>query len=193
MKNFLIGIVYLCCFSIYAQQNIKWGPLEGSSGSLLSIIPKNDGNFYSLRWLGGRVFGSYYIVEHENLSKLESAKIKQSIENSMATLEYGATVRNQPVIFLSDKKGKNLCLFFQRLGSNLKNMGPAEQILCYENERLSAQPEFQITQSENKQYLAITYEIAGNRQNQDSYGYTILDTNLTIINKGKYTLPFDGN
>ncbi|MFM7662525.1 MAG: hypothetical protein ACKO7P_12780, partial [Bacteroidota bacterium] len=175
------------------QQNIQWGPLERSSGSLLSIIPKNDANFYSLRWLGGSVFGSYYIVEHENLSKLESAKIKQSIENGMATLEYGATVKNQPILFLSDKNGKNLCLFFQRLGSNLKNIGPAEQIICYENERLSAQPEFQITQSENKQYLAITYEIAGNRQNQDSYGYAILDTNLTIINKGKYTLPFDGN
>lgn len=193
MKKLLIGIFCLFCVSLYAQQNIQWGPLERSNGSLLSIIPKNDGNFYSLRWLGGRVFGSYYIVEHENLSKFESAKIKQTVENGMATLEYGATVKNQPVIFLSDKNGKNLCLFFQRLGSNLKNIGPAEQILCYENEKISAQPEFQITQSENKQFLAITYEIAGNRQNQDSYGYAILDSNLAIINKGKYTLPFDGN
>ena len=145
MKNTFIAIGLLFSVLSYAQQNIQWGPLERSNGSLLSIIPKNDGNFYSLRWLGGRVFGSYYIVEHENLSKFESAKIKQTVENGMASLEYGATVKNQPVIFLSDKNGKNHCLFFQRLGSNLKFIGPAEQILCYENEKIAAQSEFQIT------------------------------------------------
>ena len=179
--------------NIYAQVNIQWGPLERGNGSLLSIIPKNEGNFYSLRWLGGRSFGSYYIDEYENLSKFESSKIKQTVENGMATLEYGAIVNNNPILFLSDKTGKNLCLFFQRLGSNLKAIGPAEQILCYENDKISAQPDFQIVQSQNKKFLAISYDLPGNKQNQDAYGFAILDSNLNIINKGNYNLPFDGN
>jgi hypothetical protein len=194
MKKFIILLFLLIIHSeIGAQNNIQWGPLERSNGSLLSIIPKNEGNFFTLRWLGGRVFGSYYIDEYENLSKFESSKIKQTVENGMANLEYGAIVNNQPILFLSDKNGKNLCLFFQRLSSNLKAIGPAEQILCYENDKISAQPEFQIVQSQNKKYLAITYDIPGSKQNQDSYGFAIIDTNLTVVHKGKYNLPFDGN
>jgi hypothetical protein len=194
MKKVIIFLFCLAiCSEIGAQNNIQWGPLERSNGSLLSIIPKNEGNFYTLRWLGGRVFGSYYMDEYENLSKFESSKIRQTVENGMAELEYGAIVNNQPILFLSDKNGKNLCLFFQRLGNNLKALGPAEEILCYENEKLSAQPEFQIVQSQDNKYIAVSYEIPGTKQNQDSYGFAILDSNMNIVNKGNYNLPFDGN
>lgn len=190
---FLFSILFFLSHAYVAQGKIQWGPLERGNGDLLSIMPKTAGNFYSLRWLGGRVFGSYYIVEHENLTKLESAKIKQSVDNGMATMEFGATVNQTPIIFLSDKTGKKNCMYYQKLGSNLKPVGPSEELVCYENDKLGAQPEFQIVQSQNKKFIAISYEIQGNKLNQDTYGFTILDSNLTEVNKGVYTLPFNGN
>jgi hypothetical protein len=194
MKYFsLLFFILYGISEVIAQSTIQWGPLERGSGSLLSIIPRTEGNFYTLRWLGGRVFGSYYIDEYENLSKFQSSKIRQTVENGMATLEYGATVKNGPILFLSDKNGKNLCLYYQHLGYNLKSVGPAEQVLCYENEKLSAQPNFKIIQSQNKNFLAISYDIQGNKINQDTYGFSILDSNMNFIKKGQYSLPFDGN
>ncbi len=192
-KLILLVILFFSTVEINAQSNIQWGPLERGNGNLLSIMPKTAGNFYSLRWLGGRVFGSYYIVEHENLTKLETAKIKQSVDNGMATMEYGATINQSPVIFLSDKNGKKNCMYYQKLGPNLKPVGPGEELVCYENDKLGAQPDFQIVQSINKKFVAISYEIQGNKLNQDTYGFVILDSNLIEVNKGIYTLPFNGN
>ena len=55
----------------YSNNNfdLQWGTLERSPGSLLEILPQNNTNFYSLRWSGGRTFGTYRIVEHQNLQQ----------------------------------------------------------------------------------------------------------------------------
>ena len=66
--------------------DLFWGQLERSPGTLLEILPKNNTDFYSLRWSGGRTIGTYRVVNHENLQLRSQARIKQVAQTGIANL-----------------------------------------------------------------------------------------------------------
>ena len=195
MKNVLrLILFFLFCHSISAQEfPISWGALERSNGSLIEILPRTNTDFYTLRWSGGRTFGSYRISNHENLSLIENQRIKQIAESGIANFENAYYFGEKLYVFLSDRKGGEMSLYYQIYDSELKPSGNSELIATYNNNRLNAKPNFKILQSWNRQYLSVVWEIPGKRTTSDIYGYRVFDKSMNSIQSGEYVIPFDGN
>ena len=41
------------------SQEVEWGEMQRVNGRLIYLLPTENGEFYALRWAGGRVLGSY--------------------------------------------------------------------------------------------------------------------------------------
>ena len=123
----LITIFNLLNLSLLSQDKYKnesfeliWGTSSRSPGSLLEILPKQDQSFYSLRWSGGRAFGTYRIVDHEYLLQTNQSRIKQVAAAGIANFETAHYIGEQLYIFLSDKVDGALVLFAQPYTDDLK-------------------------------------------------------------------------
>lgn len=173
--------------------DLEWGSLSRSPGSLLEILPKSENSFYSLRWSGGRAFGTFRIVNHENLETLNQARIKQVAESGIANFETAYYIGTQLFVFLSDKVDGSLVVYAQPYSEDLVPFGDSELLASYENDKINAKPNFGIVTSQNKEYIGIVWEIPGRKTESDSYGYVILDQNLTKLDEGSYGIPLDGN
>ena len=58
---------------------------------------------------------------------------------------------------------------------------------------MGAKPNFHLIMSQNQNFLAITYEIPGRKENRDLHGYVLFDSTFTEIERGEYLLPYNGN
>ncbi len=194
MKLLLLLLTVFINLGIFAQDfPISWGDLGKSPGSLIEVLPKNKLDFYTLRWSGGRTFGSYRISDHENLSLIQSKKIKQVAETGIANFETALYFGNKLFVFLSDKNGSEMSLYYQIYDSELIPDGNSELIATYSNNKLSAKPNFKILQSWNREYLGVVWEIQGKKTTSDFYGYKVFEKTMKEIQSGEYNLPFDGN
>lgn len=193
-SRFLIIFFLVLCKSIKAQEfPISWGALERSNGSLIEILPRTNTDFYTLRWSGGRTFGSYRISNHENLSFIQNQRIKQVAENGLANFENAYYFGDKLYVFLSDRSNGEMALYFQIYDSELKPAGNSELIATYHNSRLNAKPNFKILQSWNRKYLGVVWEIPGKKTTSDIYGYKVFDKTMNEVQSGEYIIPFDGN
>lgn len=173
--------------------DLEWGTLERSPGSLLEILPQNNADFYSLRWSGGRAFGTYRIVEHENLQQVNQGRIKQVAQSGIANFETAYYVGERLYVFLSDKVNGELVLYAQPYSQDLTPDGSSVVIAKYNNDKMNAKPNFGVISSENKEYIGVVWEIPGRKTISDAYGYVILDEYLNKLNQGAYNIPLNGN
>ena len=69
MKNALLSILFLLLTSILWSQsyNVEWGEVTSNQGKALSLMPSKKGEFYALRWVGGRMLGGYQVSFHKDL------------------------------------------------------------------------------------------------------------------------------
>ena len=195
MKNWLLLSLFLLTNSLIISQEfpISWGNLERSNGSLIEILPRTNTDFYTLRWSGGRTFGSYRIANHENLSFIQTQRIKQVAENGIANFENAYYFGGKLYVFLSDKKSGEMALYYQIYDSELKPSGDSELMATYNNNKLNAKPNFKILQSWNREFIGVVWEIPGKRTTSDIYGYKVFDNTMNPIQSGEYVIPFDGN
>ncbi len=169
---------------------INWGPLETQIGQLLDVLPVQSGDFYTIRYTGG-VLGSYRTTLHNQLSFVEQNRIKPITENGFGNLESGTYFAGQLHLFISDKSNGTMSLF--RKTSTNESDQYSEVICSYQDNRIGAQPNFQVAQSQNRQFLVVFYDIPGKKENRDVYGYAVFDSTFTKIQHGEYMLPFGGN
>jgi len=195
MKNLILLSLILFLSQPFSAQDfpISWGTLERSNGSLIEILPRTNTDFYTLRWSGGRTFGSYRISNHENLSFIQNQRIKQVAENGFANFENAYYFGDKMYVFLSDKSNGEMALYYQIYDSELKPSGNSELIATYSNNKLNAKPNFKIIQSWNREYLGVLWEIPGKRTTSDIYGYKVFDKGMNPVQSGEYVIPFDGN
>lgn len=187
-------LIFKCCFISYGQNfNLSWGELERSPGSLLEILPRNNSDFYSLRWSGGRALGTYRIVDHENLSIVTQTRIKQVAQSGIANFETAIFLNNQLYIFLSDKSDGYMMLYAQPYDRELNINEESILIASYANSKISAKPNFSILTSDNRNFLGVVWEIPGKKSISDSYGYVVMDSDMNEIQNGEYSVPFEGN
>lgn len=169
---------------------VNWGPLEAQTGQLLDVLPVQSGDFYTLRYTGG-VLGSYRTTWHNQLAFVEQNRIKPITENGIGTLETGTYFAGQLHLFISDKSNGTMSLF-RKPGAN--DSPQNSELLCsYQDNRMGAQPNFQVAQSQNRQFLVVFYDIPGRKENRDVYGYVVFDSTFSKIQQGEYMLPFGGN
>ena len=161
--------------------DLFWGQLERSPGTLLEILPKNNTDFYSLRWSGGRTIGTYRVVNHENLQLRSQARIKQVAQTGIANFETAALFNDQLYVFLSDKADGQMLLYAQPYDDEMNTYDESILIASYYNERMGAKPNFSIKSSENREYFAVFWEIPGRKARQDDYGYVIMDAQMNEL------------
>ncbi len=200
-KSIISLIIFNTLFINVISQNynnentfdLEWGTLERSPGSLLEILPKNNFDFYALRWSGGRAFGTYRITEHQNLQQVNQGRIKQVAQSGIANFETAYYVGDKLYVFLSDKVDGELVLYAQPYSQELIPDGSSLVVATYNNTKINAKPNFGVISSENKEYIGVVWEIPGRKTISDSYGYVILDKYVNILNQGEYNIPLNGN
>lgn len=199
-KVIISFIIYnILSFSILSQKeysnnfNLEWGTLERSPGSLLEILPQNNNDFYSLRWSGGRAFGTYRIVDHQNLQQANQGRIKQVAQSGIANFETAYYIGDRIYVFLSDKVNGELVLYVQPYSKELIPDGSSIVIAKYNNDKINAKPNFGVISSKNKEYIGVVWEIPGRKTISDAYGYVILDQYLNTLQQGAYNIPLNGN
>ena len=166
-KVIISFIVYnILSFSILSQKeysnnfNLEWGTLERSPGSLLEILPQNNNDFYSLRWSGGRAFGTYRIVDHQNLQQANQGRIKQVAQSGIANFETAYYIGDRIYVFLSDKVNGELVLYVQPYSKELIPDGSSIVIAKYNNDKINAKPNFGVISSKNKAALLSSNKVA---------------------------------
>lgn len=169
---------------------INWGPLEPKQGQILDVLPIRSGDFYTLRYSGG-VLGSYRSTLHNQLSFVSQARIKPVTETGYGNVETGTYFGEKLFVFISDRNNGNMGLYSMPLEED--GSGEVQLRCSYNDSRVGARPNFQISRSQNGKFLAIYYEIPGRKQDRDVYGYVVYDTLFNKVQEGEYLVPFDGN
>ena len=193
MKYFFLLLIFISAWSSKAQQQeIVWGSMERSSGKVLAILPKSDHEYFSLRWAGGAVMGSYRLSRHEELSTIASGKLLQKAANGMANFEDAKVIGDKLIVFLSDRfEGENY-FYMQEYGEDMKPLGESRELAKYQLEKGKSKGFFNVIVSEDNSHFAVVWEIPGRREEKDRYGFKIYDQQLNVITDGDYKLPFEG-
>lgn len=192
MKYILPLIFILFCKGSQAQSySIEWGELQRVNGRLIYLLPCAEGEFYALRWSGGRLLGSYQVSRHENLELVNKGRIKIHAEESIANFEGARIIGGKFVVFLSDKREGVNNLYMQTYNKDLTIEGAPVKLASYSLESGGNKGWFEIKMSLNEKFLGIVWEIPGKKEQRDQYGFKIFDTDLNLINDGEYPLPFE--
>lgn len=190
-----IRILFLFCLflgvNLHAQDyKVRWSEAEPRSGQLISILPREAGEFFALRWSGNEFMGSYKVTLHKDLQEVASARIRLVVNQSMAIFEDARIINNQFVVFLSDRvSGKNV-LYMQRFNDALEPDGGPVELASFELDPKYKKGTFKVLESANGDFLGIVWEIPGKKENHHMYGFRIYDQELNLINDGEYPLPF---
>lgn len=192
MKKILPLIFVLISISAYSQTySIEWGELQRVNGRLVYLLPTEAGEFYALRWSGGRVLGSYQVSRHENLEVVNKGKIKLYAEQSIANFEGARIIGEKFVVFLSDKRDGKNNIYMQTYSEDLKPEDEPTKLASYSLENRGHKGWFQIKKSANDKYFGVVWEIPGKKESRDRYGFKIFNDSLELINEGEYPLPFE--
>jgi hypothetical protein len=193
-RNIILGFFAFWMQNISSQEfPVSWGGLERNSSSLIEILPRSNSDFYTLRWSGGRTFGSYRITNHENLTFIQKKRIKQVADHGIANFENAVYFGDKLLIFLSDRNNGQMSLYSQVYDPQLELSEGSEMIATYSNNKLNAKPNFKILQSLNRRFIGVIWEIPGKRTTGDLYGYKVFDTTMNVVQSGEYVIPIDGN
>lgn len=181
--------ILLPFFMVSQESNIEWGDSQRQQGRLIKILSYKSDDFYTLRWVGGNVGGSYQLTHNVDFKTVDRRRIKLIVNKSIANYEDVAIVGDDLVVFLSDKKNGKNQLFMQKYGIDLKPSG--EQILLASYDlQLGVKGEYKIIFSPNKKYFGVIWEIPGKKDRRFKYGFNIFDTNLNKINDGEYPIRY---
>ncbi|NRA11678.1 MAG: hypothetical protein HRT57_06975 [Crocinitomicaceae bacterium] len=192
MKYLLPLIFVLVSMSTHAQSHkVEWGDLQRVNGRLIYLLPTKNGEFYALRWAGGRVLGSYQVSRHQDLGLVNKGRIKTYANQSIATFEGARIINGKFVVFLSDKSAGKNRLYMQSYSKDLVVDSVPLELASYSLSKGGQRGWFDIRTSSNGKYVGIVWQIPGKRGLRHTYGFNIFDSTLVSVNEGEYPLPFD--
>ena len=172
--------------------NVQWGSMEKGMGRMMSLLPKSGKDFYTLRWTGGVLLGSYKVTKHEDFKITATGRIEMKANEGMANFEGARVIGEKLIVFLSDRlDGKNH-FYMQEYGQDILPKGPAIELANYELEKGKAKGFFNVINSRDNQFFGVIWEIPGKKEEKDRYGFKIYDKEMTEISEGDYKLPFEG-
>jgi hypothetical protein len=193
MRILILSLLFISLnVSVKSQNNIEWSDLSRRTGKLVSILPNSGKNFYALRWTGGMLLGNYTVSSHENLVLTATGKVVMQANEGMASYEGIATINGKVIVFLSDRKEGRNHMYMQEYDREMKRSGSAQEIASYELEKGRSKGFFNILTSRDKQFFGVVWEIPGKKDEKDSYGFKVFDSNMNVTTEGDYKLPYPG-
>ena len=193
MKYTLV-LIYLVFFAFFAKTqsySIEWSEMISQQGRLVYLLPNKENNFYALRWVGGRILGTYQVSQHEELKITKKGKIKLVADKSIANFEGAKVIGDKLVVFLSDKQVGYNHFYMQKYDDELKPIGETVKLASYAMTKKRSKGWFNIEQSSNKQFFGVVWQVKGKKGERDLYGFKVFNNQLEIVNEGEYPLPFD--
>ena len=184
-------LLFLSTFSFGQSYDVEWGEMTSKQGRLIYLLPNTENQFYALRWVGGRIVGSYQVTKHENLKPTKKGKIKLVAEKSIANFESAMVVNGKFVVFLSDRQEGTNNFFMQEYDDELKLKGESLRLASYELDKSRGKGWFNVKQSANKKFFGVVWQIPGKKGERDIYGFKVFNNQLEVVNEGEYPLPFN--
>jgi len=184
---------FLVLFDTYQAQTsfqIDWGQHEVINGKLVQTLPTSSGEYYTLRWTGGQIAGSYKVSKYRGLQHEKSGKIKLVVNKSYANFEGVRVVNGKFAVFLSDKWEGQDNFYIQFYNDELKPEGEPVLLASYDLNFSKGKGAFNVIASEDEKYLGIVWELSGKREEKGLYGFKLFDQNLNLINDGEYPIPY---
>lgn len=192
VKNLILFVFLGALYPVKAQSYaVEWGELQRANGQLIYVLPDTKDDFYALRWTGGRLFGSYQVSHHHELTTDEKGKLRMQVDNSIASFENAVVIDGKLLVFLSDRRGEERLIFMQEYTKQIEPKGKGVQLTSYNTGKIVDRGWFDVIVSENEQYFAVIWEIPGKKDERDRYGFKIFDLDWNVINEGDYSLPFE--
>jgi hypothetical protein len=193
MKGIMFTLFwFLIGGALYSQKyTISWGELERKGGDLISIVPGTSNDFFTLRWSGGNLLGSYRITRHMDLSLSNKGRVIMKADGHMASFEGIACVEDRLMVFLSNKKDGINSIFMQEYTKDLKPKGPSYELGNFELPKIRSRGFFEIIHSKQRNHYGVVWEIPGRKESKTVYGFRIFNKNSELISKGEYELPFE--
>lgn len=195
---FLILIVTFTNTLLSQTKNIQWGSID-SDGRFDEIVRSKNGNYYGIRSVGNFIeelsnnYKTYLsLIEGTNITK--SIELKTSIQGVRAEYRGMTLINNQLVIFYSSNEKNNYKVFRQVFTDNLIEQNVELELVSFElPKKYASESEIKIIQSSNGQFGGILYVIEDNSKKEMSFGYTLMDSSLSVYSKGYQTIPKDAN
>ncbi len=192
IKDLLFGGIFvLLAPLVIAQTQITWGKEYAKSGGLINVLPLNPSNFYTVRWQGTNLFGSYYLNKFDELNEVKAKKISTAVNNNLADFEDVILIEERPAVILSNVKDGKDNIFLQQYSYDLEPRGEAKLIASYDLVKGKTKDPIQIIQSKDKKFTAIIWLLVAKKKNNDIYGFKVFDTKLNIVQSGEYEIPFE--
>jgi len=193
LATLLLASLFIANSAISQNYIVKWGAMEKSTGRLISVLPKGGSDFYTLRWTGGVLLGSYKVSEHSNMTISATGKLVMKVDGGLGNFEGARNVGGKLVVFISDKKeGKN-SIYIQEYSKELLPKGEAKLLASFELEKNKSRGFFEVINSRNNDFFGVIWEIPGKKEEKDKYGFKIFDNDMNEISEGDYKMPFEGN
>lgn len=196
-KTFMHRVLnlFLFIFIVVASQaqtsfQIEWSELESTNGKLIQTLPSSSGEYYTLRWIGGRIAGSYKVSKYKGLEHERSGKIKLVVNKSYANFEGVRVVNGKFAVFLSDKSEGQDNFYIQFYNDELKPEGEPILLASYELDFSKGKGIFNVIASEDEKHLGVVWELSGKREEKGIYGFKLFDQDLNLINDGEYPIPY---
>ncbi len=195
-KILAMAMLLLSSTNLTAQGNVQWGDLEKSEGRLIDILPRNANDFFALRRSGkGSVFSKLMATRHVGMAAAAAGKFEIKVNGSPATYEGSAILGEKYVVFLSDKdkKSDQNSFFLQEYSNEIEPVGPTIELASYDmsDRKRRFQGDFKFRQSRDREYLAVIWTLPGQKDEEFSYGFRILNSKLETVSEGTYEVPFD--
>lgn len=189
--KYLLFLFIFCSQASYSQQfTTKWSEAERTKGRIAYFLPREEGEFFALRWVGGEILGSFQASLHRDFKLITSGKIKMHADNSIANFVGARLIGDKFAVFLSDKREGKDHLYIQFYNDSIEAEGEAIVLASYDLDRERSKGVFDVLLSENENYFAVSWVVPGKKEGRDLYGFRIYDMELNLINEGEYPLPF---
>jgi hypothetical protein len=190
---FLCGCVLLTCFSFgQLPAQIEWGPENIYRPNMLSILPKNNGSFFTFHYTNSSLLPTPKISRFDNCTEVLSKKIEQRIGDKMVTLQDVFVFSNRLFCLFSDLLGSTVSLYIQEYDTEADQLGPALEFASYPIPKGWVRDVFiSMSKSPKENFLVVDYLIPAKKAEFDQFGYVILDKQLGIHQRGDYEIPFD--
>lgn len=182
----------LLCLSLNVfSQDIEWSELMKSGGRGTTILPLQGKDFYTTVYSGGMLLGSLQLKKYDNFKEVAKEKIQTKTPDGTGSINNYIINKGKFVAFISDKNGGMNKLYYQVYDAScIPNDDPkliSEFVYPKGWNRTSY---FNVVQSKNKEFFVVEYSIPGKKEENDRFGYTVMNSDFEVISKGEYESPY---
>lgn len=194
MKKITTLVLCALHLSLFGQFDVKWSELMPIKGRVMNVLPVSYSDFYTTRFNGGALLGSTYLSKHSNFSVTAKGKITAKLEDGYGTVEQIIVLKDQPIVFISDKKDGENSLYYQKYSNTCEPLGTSKKIASYKMPKgWKRKGAFWVHISKNKEFFCVDYEIPGSKEEKDRFGYVVYSDEFEIISEGEYELPYEAD